>query len=323
MKAIRIAAHGGPEVLDLVDVDLPPPGPGEIRIRHAAIGLNFVDTYQRGGLYPMQLPSGLGLEAAGTVEAVGDGVSRFSVGERAGYCNGPPGAYAEAANVPADKAVRLPDGISDEVAAAAMLKGLTAHYLLTKTYRVAPGQTILFHAAAGGVGTIACAWAKHLGATVIGTVGSDAKAELARAHDCDHPIVYTREDFVARTRELTGGAGVPVVYDSVGADTFDKSLDCLAVRGTLVSFGNASGPPKPLNLLLLSQKGSLYVTRPTLVHHYMTPEDLDAGAKALFEVIENGVVKIEINQRYALADIAEAHKALESRKTTGATVLFP
>jgi NADPH2:quinone reductase len=323
MKAIRIAAHGGPEVLDYADHELAPLGADEVRIRHTAIGLNFVDTYQRSGLYPMNLPTGLGLEAAGVVEAIGDRVSRFKIGDRVAYGNGPPGAYAEAANVPAGRAVKLPDGIPDDVGAAAMLKGLTVFYLLTKTYAVQRGQTILFHAAAGGVGTIACAWAKHLGATVIGTVGSDDKAAVARAHGCDHPIVYTREDFVARTRELTGGAGVPVVYDSVGGDTLEKSLDCLSRRGLLVAFGNASGAPKPLNLLLLSQKGSLYVTRPTAAHYFMTTEELDEGAAALFEVIETGAVKIEINQRYALADAAEAHRALESRQTTGATVLFP
>lgn len=323
MKAIRLDQTGGPEVLNFVDHELPPPGPGEIRIRHGAIGINFIDTYQRSGLYPLTFPTSLGLEAAGTVEAVGEGVTRFKAGDRAGYCTGPLGAYAQANNVPEARAVRLPDTIEDATAAGAMLKGMTAHFLLRRVFRVEAGQTILFHAAAGGVGTIACAWAAHLGATVIGTVGSPAKAELAKAHGCAHTIDYSREDFVARTREITGGAGVPVVYDSVGKVTVPGSLDCLARRGMLVNFGNASGPAEPLNLLDLSRKGSLFVTRPTLFDYISTTEELDAAASELFEVISSGAVTIEVNQRFPLADAAEAHRALEARKTTGATILVP
>jgi len=323
VKAIRIEHTGGPEALRLVDHELAAPGPGEIRIRHGAIGVNFIDTYQRSGLYPLTLPTGLGLEAAGTVEAVGEGVTRFAVGDRAGYCTGPLGAYAEAGNVPQARAVRLPDAIDDATAAGAMLKGMTAHFLLRRVFRVEAGQTILFHAAAGGVGTIACAWASHLGATVIGTVGSPAKAELARAHGCAHTVDYTTEDFVARVREITGGAGVPVVYDSVGRATVPGSLDCLARRGMLVNFGNASGPAEPLNLLELSRKGSLFVTRPTLFDYVSTTEELDAAAAELFAVVSSGAVRVEVNQRFALADAAEAHRALQARKTTGATILVP
>ena len=323
MKAIRIEHTGGPEALRLVEHELAAPGPGEIRIRHGAIGVNFIDTYQRSGLYPLKLPTGLGLEAAGTVEAVGEGVTRFTVGDRAGYCTGPLGAYAEAGNVPQARAVRLPDAIDDATAAGAMLKGMTAHFLLRRVFRVEAGQTILFHAAAGGVGTIACAWARHLGATVIGTVGSPAKAELARAHGCAHTVDYTTEDFVARVREITGGAGVPVVYDSVGKATVPGSLDCLARRGMLVNFGNASGPAEPLNLLELSRKGSLFVTRPTLFDYVSTTEELDAAAAELFAVVSSGAVRVELNQRFALADAAEAHRALQARKTTGATILVP
>jgi NADPH2:quinone reductase len=323
VKAIRIEHTGGPEALRLVDHELAAPGPGEIRIRHGAIGVNFIDTYQRSGLYPLTLPTGLGLEAAGTVEAVGEGVTRFAVGDRAGYCTGPLGAYAEAGNVPQARAVRLPDAIDDATAAGAMLKGMTAHFLLRRVFRVEAGQTILFHAAAGGVGTIACAWARHLGATVIGTVGSPAKAELARAHGCAHTVDYTTEDFVARVREITAGAGVPVVYDSVGRATVPGSLDCLARRGMLVNFGNASGPAEPLNLLELSRKGSLFVTRPTLFDYVSTTEELDAAAAELFAVVSFGAVRVEVNQRFALADAAEAHRALQARKTTGATILVP
>ncbi len=323
MKAIRLEQSGGSEVLKFTDHELPPPGASEIRIRHGAMGINFIDTYQRSGLYPLSFPSGLGLEAAGTVEAVGEGVSRFSVGERVGYCTGPIGAYAEANNVPEGRAVKLPDAVDDATAAGGMLKGFTAHFLLRRVFPVEAGQTILFHAAAGGVGTIACAWANHLGATVIGTVGSDAKAALAKAHGCTHTINYTKEDFVARAREITDGNGVPVVYDSVGKSTFHGSLDCLARRGTLVNFGNASGPADPLNILDLSSKGSLFVTRPTLFDYVSTTPELDHAAQELFAVIASGAVKIEVNQRFALADAAEAHRALEARKTTGATILIP
>jgi len=323
MKAIRFAKTGGPEVLSLQDVELPPPGPGQVRVRHGAVGLNFIDTYHRSGLYPVALPSGLGMEAAGTVEAVGENVASLRRGDRVGYCTGPIGAYAEANNVPADRVVKLPTAISDEVAAAAMLKGMTAQYLLKQTFKVEAGQTILFHSAAGGVGLIAGQWAKHLGATVIGTVGSDDKIDLAKAHGCDHVLNLRMDEWVAKVRELTRGEGVPVVYDSVGKDTFAGSLDCLAVRGMMVSFGNSSGAMPPFEPAVLSAKGSLYLTRPTLFHYARTSQELQAMADDLFAVIASGAVKIVINQRFALKDARAAHEALHGRKTTGATVLIP
>jgi NADPH2:quinone reductase len=323
MKAIRFAKTGGPEVLSLQDVELPPPGPGQVRVRHGAVGLNFIDTYHRSGLYPVALPSGLGMEAAGTVEAVGENVTGMKPGDRVGYCTGPIGAYAEANNVPADRVVKLPAAISDEVAAAAMLKGMTAQYLLKQTFKVEAGQTILLHSAAGGVGLIAGQWAKHLGATVIGTVGSDDKIELAKAHGCDHVLNLRMDEWVAKVRELTNGEGVPVVYDSVGKDTFAGSLDCLAVRGMLVSFGNSSGAVPPFEPAVLSAKGSLYLTRPTLFHYARTSQELQAMADDLFVVIASGAVKIVINQRFPLKDARAAHEALHSCKTTGATVLIP
>jgi NADPH2:quinone reductase len=323
MKAIRFRETGGPEVLSLEDIDLPQPKPGQARVRHTAVGLNFIDTYQRNGLYPVPMPSGLGMEAAGVVEAVGDGVTDVRPGMRVGYAGGGLSAYSEAANVAADRLVPLPDWVSDEEAAAVMLKGLTVQYLLRQTYPVREGETILFHAAAGGVGLIACQWAKHLGVTVIGTVSSDEKAELARAHGCHHVIVYSRENFVERVLEITNGEKVPVVYDAVGATTFDGSLDCLRPRGMMVSFGNASGPPPPFNLLVLSQKGSLFLTRPTLFHYTATRDELLAAAADLFEVMRSGAVKVEIHQRYPLAEAAQAHRDLEGRKTTGSTVLLP
>ncbi|HUF44407.1 MAG TPA: quinone oxidoreductase [Aestuariivirgaceae bacterium] len=323
MKAIRIEKTGGPEVMQLVDVDLPPPGPGEICIRHTAIGLNFIDTYHRSGLYPVQFPSGLGLEAAGVVEAAGVGVTHLKVGDRVAYGSGPLGAYSQGRNAPANRVSKLPDEISDETAAAMMLKGMTVRYLLRQTYKVTPGDTILFHAAAGGVGLIACQWAKALGATVIGTAGSEEKAELARAHGCDHVIIYTREDVPARVRELTGGKGVPVVYDGVGQDTLMNSLDSLRPRGLLVSFGNASGPVKSFDLGILAAKGSLYITRPTLAHHVASDADLQANASDLFDVVKSGKVKIEVNQRYPLKEAVQAHRDLAARKTTGSTVLIP
>lgn len=323
MKAIRFAKAGGPEVLALHDVELPPPAPGQLRVRHTAIGLNFIDTYHRSGLYPVALPSGLGMEAAGTVEALGEGVSGLKLGDRVGYCTGPIGAYAEANNVPVDRVVKLPAAVSDEVAAAALLKGMTAQYLLKRSFAVKPGQTVLFHAAAGGVGLIAGQWAKHLGATVIGTVGSDDKIELAKAHGYDQVLNLRMDDWVARVRELTNGEGVPVVYDSVGKDTFAGSLDCLAVRGTLVSFGNSSGAVPAFEPAVLSAKGSLYLTRPTLFHYTRTARELQETAADLFAVIASGAVKIRINQRFALKDARAAHEALQSRKTTGATVLIP
>ena len=322
-KAIRIEAAGGPEVLTWADVAVGAPAAGELVVRNTAIGLNFIDTYQRSGLYPLDLPAVLGLEAAGVVEAVGDGVADPTVGDRVAYCWGPPGAYAQARIMPADMVVKLPDSIDDQTAAAMMLKGCTVEYLIRQTYAVQPGQTVLFHAAAGGVGLIACQWLKHLGATVIGTVGSDEKAELARAHGCDHPIVYTRDNFVDRVRDITGGAGVPVVYDSIGADTFEGSLDCLAPRGLLVSFGNATGPVTGVNLGVLAQKGSLYVTRPTLFQYNATPEQRAAATQALFDVVASGAVRIAVNQTYPLADTAQAHRDLEARLTTGSTVLIP
>ena len=323
MKAIRFAKTGGPEVLALQDVELAPPGPGEVRVKHGAIGVNFLDTYHRCGLYPLALPSGLGMEAAGIVEALGEGVTAFKQGDRVGYCTGPIGAYAEANNVPADRLVKLPASVSDETAAAALLKGMTAQYLLKRTFAVKPGQTILIHSAAGGVGLIAGAWAKHLGATVIGTVGSDDKIELAKAHGYDLVLNLAKDDWVARVRDRTGGEGVPVVYDSVGKDTFMGSLDCLAVRGMLVSFGNSSGPVAPFAPGILSAKGSLYLTRPTLFHYTRTAKELQQAADDLFAVIASGAVKIAVNQRFALKDARAAHEALHSRKTTGATVLIP
>jgi len=323
MKAIRFAKTGGPEVLSLQDVELPPPGPGQVRVRHSAIGVNFIDTYQRSGLYPVALPSGLGMEAAGTVEAVGEGVTSLKLGDRAGYCTGPIGAYAEANNVPADRAVKLPAAISDEVAAAAMLKGMTAQYLLKQTFKVQAGQTILFHSAAGGVGLIAGQWAKHLGAKVIGTVGSDGKIELAKTHGSDHVLNLRMDDWAAKVRELTNGEGVPVVYDSVGKDTFAGSLDCLAMRGMMVSFGNSSGAVPAFEPAVLGAKGSLYLTRPALFHYARTAQELQTMADDLFAVIASGAVKIVIGQRFALKDARAAHEALHSRKTTGATILVP
>lgn len=323
MKAIRIAETGGPEVMKLVDTEVGAPGPGQVRVRQTAVGLNYIDTYHRSGLYPLQFPSGLGLEAAGVVEEVGEGVNSLRVGDRIAYGTGPIGAYADMRNLPANRLVKLLPSISDETAAGMMLKGMTARYLLRATYVVKPGDTILLHAAAGGVGLIMSQWARALGATVIGTVGSDAKADIARAHGCDHVINYTTEDTVKRVRELTGGKGVPVVYDGVGKDTLMISLDCLSPRGLMVSFGNASGPVPPLDLLQLSAKGSLYVTRPTLNTYTASDADLQETAQDLVSVVASGKVKIPVNQRYALADVVQAHRDLEGRKTTGTTVLLP
>ena len=322
-KAIRIHRTGGPEVMVWEDVEVGRPGPGEARIRHTAVGLNFIDTYHRSGLYPLPgLPAVLGREAAGVVEEIGQGVTDLAPGDRVAYPMGP-GSYAEEAVISADRLLLLPDGIEDTQAAAMMLKGITAHYLLRRTFRLEPGQTILFHAAAGGVGLIACQWAKALGATVIGTVGTAEKAELAAAHGCDHPIVYTTESFVDRVKELTDGRGVPVVYDSVGKDTFEGSLDCLAPLGLMVSYGNASGPVPPFSILTLSAKGSLFLTRPTLATFIARREDLLSAGRELFDVVVRGAVKVEVNQTYPLEDAATAHRDLESRKTTGSTVLIP
>ena len=323
IKAIRIEKQGGPDVMKLEEIDLPAPGAGQITVRHGAIGLNYIDTYHRSGLYPLKLPSGIGLEAAGTVEAVGEGVENIQTGDRVAYGMGPVGAYAEAANVPAMTVVKLTDDIADETGAAMMLKGITAHYLLHSTYPVKRGDTILFHAAAGGVGLIVGQWAKHLGATVIGTVGSEAKAELARAHGYDHVINYSEENVVERVKEITGGKMLPVVYDGVGKDTFEISLDCLAPRGLLASFGNASGPVENFDLGLLNAKGSLFVTRPSMMHYLLSPEEIAWRMDDLVDVVSKGIVKIEVNQKYGLADAVQAHKDLESRKTTGSTVLIP
>jgi NADPH2:quinone reductase len=321
--AIRIEATGGPEVMQWTEVTVPDPAPNEARVRHMAVGLNFIDIYFRSGRYPLPLPSGLGLEGAGVVEAVGDAVTEVKVGDRVAYAGGPPGAYAEIRNLPADRLVVLPDAIDFKTAAAMMLQGMTAQYLLRRTYRVQPGDKILFHAAAGGVGLIACQWAKALGATVIGTVSSDEKAALAKSHGCDYPIVYTREDFVARVKEITGGEGVPVVYDSVGADTFTKSLDCLRPLGMMVTFGQSAGPVAPLDTQELSKRGSLFLTRPTLFSYVARRADLVQTAGELFAMVQSGQVKIEVNQTYALKDTAQAHRDLAARKTTGSTVLLP
>jgi NADPH2:quinone reductase len=319
--AIRFHKTGGPEVLVWEEVKVGKPGAGEARIRHTAVGLNFVDIYNRAGVYPAPLPSGLGSEGAGVVEEVGSGVTDLKPGDRVAYGSSPLGAYAEERLIPADRLIKLPDGIDDKTAAAMMLKGLTTQYLIRQTYRIKAGETILLHAAAGGVGLILSQWAKHLGVTVIGTVGSDEKAKLAQAHGCAHTINYAREDFVKRVEELTGGKKVPVVYDSVGKDTFMKSLDCLAPLGYLVLFGASSGNVDPLNLGLLAQKGSLYVTRPTLNTYGAKRENLVAMAKELFDVVQSGAVKIEVHQTYPLKDAAKAHADLAGRKTTGSTVL--
>jgi NADPH2:quinone reductase len=323
VRAIRIHRPGGPEVLTLEDVSLAPPGPDEARVRHTAIGVNFIDTYHRSGLYKVTLPSGIGSEAAGMVESVGANVKELRAGDRVAYV-GVLGSYAEAANVPVWKLVKLPDFISDEVAAGAMLKGLTAQYLLKRLYPVKAGQTILVHAAAGGVGQILVPWAKHLGTTVIGTVGSEAKMALARAHGAAYVLLAGRDDIAAKVRELTGGKGVPVVYDSVGKDTFEASLNALEVRGMMVSFGNASGPPPPVDLHQhLTHKGSLFITRPTLVHYTRNAEEIRDAAADLFSVIQAGIVKVAVNQRFRLDQARAAHEALHARATTGATVLLP
>lgn len=322
VKAIRFSQTGGPEVLSYEDVEVGAPGAGEARVRHNVIGLNFIDTYQRSGLYPLPLPSGLGMEAAGVVEAVGSGVSHVQAGDRVAYGGGPPGAYSGVRLMPAEKLVKVPAGVSDDDAAAMMLKGLTVRYLIRRVYRVEKGETVLFHAAAGGVGLIACQWLKALGATVIGTVGSDEKARIAQAHGCDHTIVYTREKFADRVMEITGGRGVPVVYDSVGKDTFTGSLASLQPRGLVAVFGNGSGPVTDVDINVLA-KGSYYVTRPTLMTYTALRSDLEASAAELFDVVKSGKVKIEINQRYALVDAAQAHRDLEGRKTTGSTVFTP
>ena len=321
---IEFAEYGAPDVLRIDEREAPSPGEGEIRVRHTAIGVNFIDTYHRTGLYPLPaLPSGIGLEAAGVVEACGPGVDSLSEGERVAYCGGPLGAYATSHVIKADRAIRLPDYVSDREAASVMLKGLTVQYLIRQIYRVGAEDTVLFHAAAGGVGLIAMQWLRGLGATVIGTAGSEAKAELARQHGCTHVILYREENIPARVRELTGGAGVPVVFDSVGKDTFEASLDCLARRGLFVSFGNASGPVSPFSPGILSAKGSLSLIRPTLFDFVSTREALDAAAADLFAVMKSGTVRPILNQTLPLREARRAHEMLESRKTTGSTLLLP
>ena len=320
VQAIRFAKAGGPEVLEWQQVEVGAPGPGQVRLRHTAVGLNYIDTYQRSGLYPMPMPSGLGSEAAGVIEEVGPGVPDLKPGDRVAYAGGPLGAYSEARVMPADRLVPVPAGITDRQAAAMMLKGMTAWYLIRRTHVVKPGESILIHAAAGGVGLIVCQWAKHLGATVIGTVGSDDKAALAKENGCAYPIVYTRDDFVARVNEITGGKKLPVVYDSVGKDTFSQSLDCLAPLGLLALFGQSSGSVPPVDLGILAGKGSLFVTRPTLNTYTASRQDLLTAAHDLFDVVQKGIVKLAINQTYPLRDAAQAHRDLQSRKTTGSTV---
>ena len=323
IEAIRIHETGGPGVLRLDTLDLPDPGPGQIRIRHTAIGVNFIDTYHRSGLYPLPLPSGIGLEAAGIVEALSDGVTTLKEGDRVAYGSGPIGAYSQAHILPAGRVARIPDGVSDEQAAALMLKGMTVRYLFKDTYALKAGDTILFHAAAGGVGQIACQWARDMDVTLIGTAGSDEKCRVAKEMGATHVINYRRENIADSVRSLTDGQGVPVVYDGVGADTFEASLDCLQPRGLMVSFGNASGPVTGVNLGMLAAKGSLYVTRPVLMHYIAKDEDLAANTADVFEAVGRGAVASSIGQRYALSDARQAHEDLQARKTIGASILLP
>ncbi len=320
---VRFHEKGGPEVLRVEDLPVGAPGQNEVRVRHTAIGVNFIDTYHRTGLYPLPLPSGIGVEGAGVVEAVGPGVKHFREGDRVAYAGGAPGSYSQVRVMAADRLVKIPKDIPDRQAAGMMLKGMTVQYLVRRTYPVRKGDTVLVHAAAGGVGLIACQWLRALGVKVIGTVGSDEKAKLAKAHGCHHPIVYTREDFVARVKEITKGAGVPVVFDAVGKSTFQGSLDCLRPRGVMVTFGNASGAVPPVDLLQLSQRGSLFITRPTLAHYTGTREELEATARDVFRMVRSGKVKIEVASTYPLAEAAQAHRDLEARKTTGSVVLIP
>jgi NADPH2:quinone reductase len=323
VKAIRIEETGGPEVLKYVDVEVGEPGPGQVRLKQTAVGLNYIDVYHRTGLYPVQPPLVIGLEAAGEVVATGEGVSDLKPGDRVAYASPPLGAYAEERLIAADRVVKLPDSIDDQTAAAMMLQGMTVEYLIRRTYQVKAGDTVLWHAAAGGVGLMACQWLKRLGATVIGTAGSPEKMALAKAHGADHVINYREENYVEKVKEITGGKGVPVVYDGVGKDTWEGSLDCLKPRGLMVSFGNASGAVPPVNLGILSAKGSLYVTRPTLMTYTASREDLVESAGAVMDVVGKGIVKIEVNQTYPLSEAEQAHRDLEGRKTTGSTVLLP
>lgn len=322
-QAIRFSTVGGPEVLQLETLELPPPSAGEVLLRHTVMGVNFIDTYHRSGLYPMPLPSGLGVEGAGVVEALGSGVTTLKIGDRVAYAGGAPGGYAQYRTFPAERLVPVPSTVPDEIAGGALLRGMTTEYLLHRTFKVEAGMTVLIHAAAGGVGQLACQWAKALGASVIGTVGSEAKAAIARSLGCDHVINYATENFALRVREITEGRGVPVVYDGVGAATFEGSLDSLAPRGMLVSFGNASGAVPPFQPGILSQKGSLFFTRPTLGHYTASRSELLESAAAFFDVVAQGVVKVEIGQRYPLAQAAQAHRDLEARRTSGSTILLP
>ncbi len=323
VKAIQITETGGPEVLKYVDVEVGDPGEGQVRLKQSAIGLNYIDVYHRTGLYPVQPPLVIGMEAAGEVIAVGPGVTELSVGDRVAYATPPLGAYAAERLIPADRVVKLPDSIDDQTAAAMMLQGMTVEYLIKRCFPVKPGDTVLWQAAAGGVGLMACQWLKHIGATVIGTAGSEEKCALAKAHGADHVINYREENFVEKVKEITGGKGVPVVYDGVGKDTWEGSLDCLQPRGMMVTFGNASGPVPPVNLGILSAKGSLYVTRPTLMTYTASRADLVESTTALFDVVTKGVLKIEVNQTYPLSETEQAHRDLEARKTTGSTVILP
>lgn len=320
---IRIQKYGGPEALQAAEVSVGEPGAGDVRLRHTAIGLNFIDTYHRSGLYPLQLPSGIGLEAAGVVEAVGPGVDFLEPGDRVAYAGGPPGAYAEVRLMPAAKLLKLPPEIADETAAALLLKGMTAYFLLHQTFAVKPGHRVLIHAAAGGVGSVLVPWARHLGATVIGTAGGAEKCQLATRYGCHHAVDYTRADFVAEVKRLTGGEGVEVVYDAVGRDTFLGSLDCLRRRGMMVTFGNASGKPPPIEPNLLAAKGSLFLTRPSLMDYTATRAELETCAEGLFAAIRDGVVKADVRQRYPLREAARAHADLQARRTSGTTLLVP
>lgn len=322
-NAIRFHKTGGPEVMQLEDLQVGAPGEGQALIRQTAIGVNFIDTYHRSGLYPLPLPSALGSEAAGVVEAIGPGVAGVKAGDRVAYTGGPIGSYAQSRLYPADRLVKIPEGISDQQAACMMLKGMTVHYLIHGSFKVKAGDTVLWHAAAGGVGLIASQWLKALGVTVIGTAGSDEKTALAKQAGCTHVINYSKENFTQRVKEITGGKGVPVVYDSVGKSTWEGSLDCLQPRGTMVSFGNASGAVPPINIGVLAQKGSLFLTRPTLVHYTASRADLEATANSLFDIVKSGKVKIEVTGTYKLADAAQAHRDLEGRKTTGSIILAP
>jgi len=322
-NAIRVHKQGGPEEMKWEEVGLPTIKEGEVLIKHTAIGLNYIDTYHRSGLYPMPVPLTLGIEGAGIIEEVGENVNDLKVGNRVAYASPPTGSYAEAKVMPAARLVKIPDNISDEIAAAIMLKGMTVEYLVRRTYNVKAGQTVLFHAAAGGVGLIACQWLKAIGATTIGTVGSEEKAALAKANGCDHTILYRKENFVDKVKEITNGKGVPVVYDGIGKDTFVQGFDCLSPLGLMVIFGNASGNAPPLETGMLAAKGSLYVTRPTLMTYNAKREELVDSAQQLFNMVGSGKINITINARYALKDAAQAHKDLESRKTTGSTLLMP